>query len=127
MNVLYYYYYKFYTRILPDDEPHAAVTFTLSFSESLVVNYLIDFAAAHLLCKFLLGKWSMLLIFVMIMVINYFIYHRTGKNKQVVESKPSFFNSRIASIIFTAMFFLTTTSLLFWMADYLMAVIDGCR
>jgi len=95
MNVLYYYYYLFYTRVLPDDEPHATVIFTLSFSESLLVNYSIDLVGAHLFCKFLLGKWSMIIIFVMIMVVNYLIYHKTGKNKKVVENKPKFFNSRV--------------------------------
>ena len=127
MNVLYYYYYLFYTRVLPDDEPHATVIFTLSFSESLLVNYSIDLVGAHLFCKFLLGKWSMIIIFVMIMVVNYLIYHKTGKNKKVVENKPKFFNSNIASIAITGVFFLITTSFLFWMADYLMYVIDQCR
>ena len=127
MNVIYYYYYLFYTRVLPDDEPHATVIFTLSFSESLLVNYMIDFAGAHLLCKFLTGKWLMIAIFVVIMVINYLIYHRTGKNKQIVENKPKFFNSNKASVVITGTFFLVTTSFLFWMADYLMHVTDQCR
>lgn len=127
MNVLYYYYYLFYTRVLPDNEPHATVIFTLSFSESLLVNYMIDFAGVHLFCKFLLGKWSMISIFVLIIVINYLIYHRTGKNKEIVEKKPKFLNSNKASTIITGTFFLITTSFLFWMTDYLMNVIDQCR
>lgn len=127
MDVLYYYYYLFYTRVLPDDEPHATVIFTLSFSEALLVNYTIDFIAVHLLCKYLLSKWSMIAIFLLIMGTNYLIYHRTGKNKLIVERKPKFFNNNKASIAVTALFFLITTSFLFWVADYLMYVIDQCR
>lgn len=127
MDVLYYYYYLFYTRVLPDDEPHATVIFTLSFSEALLVNYTVDFIVVHLLCKYLLSKWSMIVIFLLIMGINYLIYHRTGKNKEVVERKPKFFGSNKASIVVTIFFFLVTTSFLFWAADYMMQVIDRCR
>jgi len=127
MDVLYYYYYLFYTRVLSDDEPHATVIFTLSFSEALLVNYTVDFIAVHLLCKYLLSKWSMIVIFLLIMGINYLIYHRTGKNKEVVERKPKFFGSNKASIVATIFFFLVTTSFLFWAADYMMQVIDRCR
>lgn len=127
MSVFYYYYYLFYTRVLPDDEPHATVIFTLSFSESLLVNYAIDFCAVHLLCQFLLSKWSMISIFILIVVANYLIYYRTGRNKDIIERKPRFFNSRGVSIVITILFFLVTTSFLFWGADYLMDVINQCR
>jgi hypothetical protein len=127
MNVFYYYYYLFYTRVLPDDEPHATVIFTLSFSESLLVNYFIDFACAHLFCKFLLGKWPMIAIFLLIVAVNYLIYFKTGRNKKVIENKPKFFNSNRASIILTGIFFLVTTSFLFWMGDYLVYVINRCK
>ncbi len=127
MDVLYYYYYLFYTRVLPDDEPHATVIFTLSFSEALLVNYTVDFIAVHLLCKYLLSKWSMIAILLLIIGINYLIYHRTGKNKEVVERKPRFFGSNTASIIITLLFFVITTSFLFWAADYMMYVLDQCR
>lgn len=54
MNVLYYYYYLFYTKVLPDDEPHATVIFTLSFSESLLLNGLLDIFSAIFIVK----KWK---------------------------------------------------------------------
>jgi hypothetical protein len=126
MNVLYYYYYLFYTRILPDDQPHATVIFTLSFSESLLVNYTIDFVGAHLLCRFLLGKWSMIIIFILIAAANYLIYYITEKYTQIIELKPKFFGSSKASVAITLIFFLVTTSFLFWMADYLMEIINRC-
>lgn len=127
MNVLYYYYYRFVTRGGGEDQPHATVIFILSFSESLLVNYMIDFVGAHLLCRFILGKWAMIEIFLVIVTINYFVYYRTGKYKEIVATKPQFFNSHNASIVITVLFIVITTSFLFWMADYLMVVIDRCR
>jgi hypothetical protein len=127
MNVLYYYYYLFITRGGKEDEPHATVIFTLSFSESLLIIYMTKLAGAHLLCKFVLEKGSMITIFGLVLLTNYLIYHRTGKNKQIVESKPKFFNSHNASVAITVSFILFTTSFLFWMADYVMYVLDRCR
>jgi hypothetical protein len=91
------------------------------------VNYVIDFVGAHLLCRFILEKWSMIGIFLSIIAINYFVYYRTGKYRKIVEAKPRFFNSHRASIVITVMFIGITTSFLFWMADYLMFIIDRCR
>ena len=42
MKVLYYYYYLFYSKILPDDEPHATTVFTLSSSEGFLINGALD-------------------------------------------------------------------------------------
>jgi hypothetical protein len=46
MEVFYYYYYLFYTKVLTDDEPHATVVFTLSFSESLLINFTLQYIVA---------------------------------------------------------------------------------
>jgi hypothetical protein len=127
MKVLYYYYYLFYTRIIPDDEPHATTIFTLSISQALLVNYSIDFIAVHLLCRFLLGKWAMITTSLLIIGINYLYYSKNGKGKEIILEKPKFFKSNGISIIMTGLFFSITTSFLFWMADYLMYVIDKCK
>jgi hypothetical protein len=127
MDVLYYYYYLFYTRVLPDGQPHSTVIFTLSFSESLLVNYGLDILGVHFLCKFLLTKWSMIGIFLLIAILNWLIYYRSGRNRRVVDQEPKLFNSNRLSILFTAAFFLFTTSLLFWAADYMMIVIEQCQ
>ena len=126
MNVLYYYYYLFYTRILPDDEPHATVIFTLSFSESLLVNGILDILAAHLLCK-KLEMWLMIGVFVVLIIFNYLIYSRTKKSRLVVENKPQFFNSHKVSIMVTLLWFVATTSFMFWKPVYVKEVLDQCH
>ena len=126
MKVLYYYYYLFYTRVLPDNDPHGTVIFTLSFSESLLVNNMIEFVGVHLFCKFLLGLWAKIAISALIVGINYLVYYESGKNIRIVESKPKFFNSNRISIAITIFFFVFTSSLLFWTADYFLFIISKC-
>jgi hypothetical protein len=125
MNVLYYYYYLFYTRVLPDNEPHATVIFTLSFSESLLINGIIDISSAHF-CKNM-EMWLMIGIFVMLIAANYLIYSKTKKSRIIVEQKPAFFSSHKVSIIITLLWFIITTSFMFWEPIYVKDILDQCR
>jgi uncharacterized membrane protein len=113
INVFYYYYYLFYTRVLPDNQPHSTVIFTLSFSLSLLINGLLSLIASYV-ANYNLSNYIMVGIFVIIMILNYLVYYRTEKGKRLVIEKPKFFNNHKLSILFTLMFFLITTSFLFW-------------
>jgi hypothetical protein len=126
MNVLYYYYYLFYTRVLPDNEPHATVIFTLSFSESLLVNGILDISSAHFFCK-KMEMWLMIGIFLMLIAANYLIYSRKKKSRIIVEQRPAFFSSHNVSIIITLLWFIITTSFLFWKPIYVKDILDQCR
>ena len=117
INVFYYYYYLFYTKILPDDQPHATVIFTLSFSLSLFVNGLIDIILTYS-TNYTMGNWEMISIFVAIMIVNYLLFIRTGKSKQIVNEQPKFFNNHKLSIALTIIFFIITTSFLFLVPIY---------
>jgi hypothetical protein len=127
MNVLYYYCYLFYSRIIPDTEPHATVIFVLSFSESLIVNYTIDTIGVHFMCKFLLVIWHKLAITALILIINYLTFYRTGRSIVIVKNKPKFLGSNKISVLVTLLFFLASISLLFWMSDYLLFVLEKCQ
>ena|SRR5689334_7221950 len=127
MDILYYYYYLFYTKVLPDDEPHATVVFTLSFSESLLANFVIDLIGVQVTCDFVLSsKWMMLGIFAIILAINYWVYFKQKRRDSILTGRPMFLQSNRASIILTGIFFLATTSLLFWGTDYLMEALKEC-
>lgn len=125
LRVFYYYYYLFYSRVLRDTEPHLLTTLVLSFSEASILIYAIDLIGVHLLCRFLLGKWEMIAINVALVGLNYLVYHRTGKAREIVKTKPKFFGSHRFSLIATLLFFIASTSLLFWMADYLLFVMKN--
>lgn len=111
--VLYYYYYLFYTKVLPDDEPHLTVTFTLSFSLALVVNCILSLGLA-LLCNYLLPSKFMLMILIAIFLFNLFYFLQKKKGVTIVNNRPLLFESTKLSLIFSIAFFLLSTSFMFW-------------
>lgn len=113
INIFYYYYYLFYTKVLPDSQPHSTVIFTLSFSLSLLVNGLLSLIAAYAV-DYNMSKYVMVSIFIIIVIVNYLIFYKSGKGKQLVKEKPKVLNSHKVSLLFTVIFFLITTSCLFW-------------
>ena len=113
MKVFYYYYYLFYTRVIPDSQPHSTVIFTLSFSLSILVNGILSIIAAYV-ANYNMSNFIMIGIFVVIMVINYLMFYRSGKGKRLVKEKPKFNGSHKLSVLLTFVFFLITTSYLFF-------------
>ena len=127
LDVFYYYYFLFYSKVLKDDEPHLLTTMVLSFSESLFVNYSINIIGSYIYCEYLLEKWGMISVIVILNGVNYLFYHRTGRAKKIIKSKPKFFDNYNFSLIVTLIFFLITSSFLFWVADYAKYVISNCK
>jgi hypothetical protein len=126
MNVLYYYYYLFYTRVLPDDEPHATTIFTLSFCQGLLVNCILDISMSHFFCRSQ-SKWEGISITLLIIVVNYFLYIRSGKAKEIVSYKPKILGSNTLSIIITIIFLLVSISYLFWGSFYTREILGNCN
>lgn len=124
-EVLYYYYYLFYTRIIPDSEPHATVIFSLSFVESLLINGIIDFIAVTWFC-FKVGKWTMIAITALTILLNYWYYQRSGLNTTIVREKPRFFGSHKLTILLTLLGSLLVISWLFWGSIYSRSALSGC-
>ena len=120
---VFYYYYLFYTKVLPDNQPHSTVIFTLSFSLSLLVNGLLSIISAYV-ANYNMSNYVMVGIFIAILILNYFVFYRTGKGKQLVKQKPKLFNSQLLSILFTLIFFLTTTSFLFFGPVYIKSLLE---
>ena len=117
IRVFYYYYYLFYTKVLPDEQPHATVIFTLSFSMALLINGLLNIILAHAI-NYALDKYGMFGIFALTVGVNYLLFYWKGKAKGIVKEQPKFFNNHKLSIILTILFFLVTASFLFWEAGY---------
>lgn len=80
LKVFYNYYFIFYTKILPDNQPHSTVIFTLGFTYALIVNGIINLLLAFLF-GFALEKWVMISVFVLIIIGMYFSYYRSGNGK----------------------------------------------
>jgi hypothetical protein len=104
MNVIYYYYYLFYTKVLPDDQPHSTVIYTLGFTLGLIVNFAIDLVLS-IIFKIHQSKWTMIGVAGFIILILYLHYYRSGKGFKVIVEKPMFKNSHKLSIAITLMVF----------------------
>lgn len=113
MNVVLYYYYLFYTRILPDDQPYSTVIFTLSLSESFLINGIISLISARFFCYYI-DIWPLIGILILLMVVNYLYYYRSDRMKIIIHKRPKFLQSNFFSICITIFFFLTTVSFMFW-------------
>jgi uncharacterized membrane protein len=105
MKILYYYYYLFYTKILPDDQPHSTVVFCLSLMESFIINGLLNIVSILLFC-YNISKWSMIGILIAIIIANCQIYYKSKRMERIIDEKLKLFNSKIASVVFSLFFFL---------------------
>ena len=126
LDVFYYYYFLFYKKIIRDFEPHFATILALSFSESLLINGVIDIVGRKWFCANM-KPWMQMTILAIIILLNYLGYSRTGKARAVVQNKPSIGDSKKISFIITLLFFLTTASWLFWGPIYGKYLLETCK
>lgn len=108
--------------ILRDNEPHLLATLVLSFSISLPIIFTTGVLCAYFFNK-LLNKWEMLGILLIIIIAHFFCLHRTGKAMQIVKEEPKILNNKL-SIILTVVFFVITSSLLFYGPDIINGIMN---
>ena len=123
MNLLYYYYFLFYTEIIPEDDPHTITMLTLSLSESFLVIGILEILSVHLACD-PFNVWIKLAIYFTIYLINYYYYSKSGKCKEIVISKPILFKSKNKSILIVALFFISTASFFMWEPLYIKQLLE---
>jgi len=123
IKVFYYYYYLFYTRIIPDDEPHATVIWTLSLSIANIIIFFLAIAIA-LSFRIFLNKWIMIMIFCVVLVSMYFTLFRTEKGVCIIKEKPRFLQSNRLSIIITILFFLVSIAPVFVMVPIIKQILS---
>ena len=105
MDVFYYYIYLFYVKVLSDDQPHSRTVWALGIASAFIVNGLIDIPLAYFLNSYL-STIQKVIITIIVMILFYLKYDRSGKGKRIVEKeKPKFFGSKTVSIILTILFF----------------------
>ena len=124
MDVLYYYIYLFYAKVMPDDYPHSNTVWALGFIFSLIINGLIDIPLAYFFNCYL-SIIQKVIIIIIVMTLFYLKYDRSGKGIRIVEKeKPKFFGSNTASIILTVLFFLIGMLFLFFKADVVREILE---
>ena len=124
IDVLYYYIYLFYAKVMPDDYPHSNTVWALGFIFSLIINGLIDIPLAYFFNCYL-SIIQKVIIIIIVMTLFYLKYDRSGKGIRIVEKeKPKFFGSNTASIILTILFFLIGMLFLFFKADVVREILE---
>ena len=124
MDVLYYYIYLFYAKVMPDDYPHLNTVWALGYLFSLIINGLIEIPLAYFFNCYL-STIQKVIIMIIVMTLFYLKYDRSGKGIRIVKKeKPKFFGSKIASIILTILFFLIGMLFLFFKADVVREILE---
>ncbi|MNE44297.1 hypothetical protein D3C80_1385170 [compost metagenome] len=118
-DILYYYFYQFYAKILKDKNVELSTILGLSFSEALIINCFINFCRLFFFCKPLLSIEGNLVITLMIILANNYYYHKKGNAKIILKTKPKFLDDDQLSKWIVILFAIISTSLLFWMPVYL--------
>lgn len=126
LKVFYYHYYQFYTKVIPDNQPNATVIFVLSFVEALLVNAIIEYAMLKFFCIGM-GKWPMISVIVVMLVLNYFYYYRSGRFETIIEEKPMFFDNLKLSATFTLGVSLLIISWMIWGAVLGKYILETCQ
>ena len=126
IKIFYYYYHLFYKNILKDDDSYFTARLAITASESLLLITIVDISSTYLFC-WTLNKYYMAGITLIILSINSFFFLNSEKTKEIEKSKPKFLKSHNLSIVITWMFFLFTTSSMFWLDYAEQNILSNCH
>lgn len=113
MDVIYYYCYLFYKKILKEDEPHATTVWAFGFGEGYFISIIFDMVVTKYFCYDII-EYCMFPIIGLSLLFNYLYFSRSKRSQKIVKEKPTFFGSHKASIILTSIFFFILISSMFW-------------
>lgn len=124
LKILYFYYYSFYQKV--DDTPHFTTLFSLSFSQSLLIIFTVQMIFAYFFCYFF-STWPMIAICVMLFIVNYFLFMRSGLARKIVKSTPPVIVNQNFTKWFAILFFIITFSFLFLTPILTKSIFANCR
>lgn len=113
MDVIYYYCYLFYKKILKEDEPHALTVWAIGFGEGFFISVIVDILLIRFFC-IKIDKWLMIGVGLTFLLFNYLYFFKSGRGKRIVISKPTFFGNKKMSALLTIIFFVFLISSMFW-------------
>lgn len=127
MKIIYYYSFLFYKKNLKDDTPYSTTIWALGLAEGFFVSVILNLLVIHFFC-INMGKWFMIAIGVICLLINYLYFTKDGRSKKIIKQQPVFLGSPKISILVTTLFYIILISSLFWgpvYAKHLLTV--NCR
>lgn len=126
IKIFYYYYHLFYKNIFKDNDSYFTASLSITASESLLLISIIDISSTYFFC-WSLNKYYMAGITLIILAVNKLFFFNSAKTKNIAKTKPQFFQSHNLSIAITWVFFLITTSAMFWLSYVVENIINNCR
>jgi hypothetical protein len=124
MDVIYYYCFLFYTRILKDDSPHTTTVWALGFAEGFFANVILYSFLIYYFGITTLNTWIMMFFVAIFVLANHLYFKKSGRAKKIVKEKPMFYSSQKISIIITSVFFILLISSMFWGPFYIKYLSD---
>lgn len=126
LKVFYYYCHLFYQNIFGDSDSYFTAKMALTASESLLIISILDISSAYFFC-YSLNKYFMAAITLIILVVNSLFIFNSKNTVDIEKSQPKFFNSHQLSITLSWVFFLLTTSSMFWLGNLVQNIMSNCQ
>ena len=126
MKTIYYYYYLFYSKKLNENSPHRTTLLSLSACEGFLISGIIQLFFAHFYCVSI-GKWVMLSICVIMILLNYLYFDKSGLAKEIIKIKPLLLKSPKISVVMTILFFMLSISIIFWGPICVKELLSNCN
>lgn len=113
MEVFYYNYFYFYSRVLKEEDPHLFTTLSLSFSTTLYAIFIVDVFLYNTINIFM-NLYVNIAVLVLLTFVFYTYYYRMCNGIEIVRRHPMFFeNQRLSSIL----------SIIYWVISFLLMFI----
>ncbi len=96
----------------------------MSASQGFIITGIIELVSILTFCQSI-GKWPMIAVHVILLVVNFTTYN-SGKLETIVKDEPLFFRNRKISVVITMIFFLTSIAWLFFGAVLGKHLLENC-
>src|SRR5690606_21941362 len=126
LEVLYYYFYLFYDRVLPGGR--FDIHFNVYSSVALCFVYIPAFLLKIIILKITCKPMNLILWMVPFFISMYFFnkYYNPKRVKKILKEKPKFFNNHKLTIYIAVFFFLFTLSFMFALGFVGKKILSNC-
>lgn len=121
LNTFFYYYYKFYSRVLPSiDDPKFVSILVISLIEGIITNILLESIYLYITCRSIDNKIRITIQFFFVAINLYYFYVKIrNMDNEILSKKPLlFFNNEKFTIFIIVFVSILIISWFYWGAFY---------
>ena len=126
LNVIFYNFHLAYRKLPKDVSPEVSACLALGACESFLLAGVLQICSLKYFC-FDIDFRVFFILAVLLCAVNYWYYIIKENGEEVIDAKPSYFNSQRLSAFISLLFFLITVSWMFWGPIYSKHLIENCR